>query len=100
MSSTYLTLHRDRTNIKEGPKDTRATAIYTSLEHALTHKWTTLKKRQAKELNPAVVFSILGGYSHELPCLFVLMMCQHCGSFNLGKERYRTTPFMQRSCKK
>jgi ubiquitin-like 1-activating enzyme E1 A len=52
----------DRSNPKDGAKDTRVTATYSSLDMALSHKWTALKKRQAKELNPAVVFSITGTF--------------------------------------
>ena len=33
---------------------------YSSLEEALSHSWKSYKKKQAKQLNPAAVFKILG----------------------------------------
>jgi ubiquitin-like 1-activating enzyme E1 A len=44
------------------------TAKYSPLNVALDHKWAGLSKRQTKELNPAVVFIILGMYCFIISC--------------------------------
>ncbi|KAF7795363.1 hypothetical protein EIP86_006520 [Pleurotus ostreatoroseus] len=49
----------DRSASKEAAKNVKLTASYCPLEVALDHRWTDLKRRQTKELNPAAVFSIL-----------------------------------------
>lgn len=43
-------------------KNVKLTATYTPLSSALQHRWAGLTRRQTKELNPAVVFSILGAH--------------------------------------
>ncbi|KAH6912809.1 hypothetical protein BKA70DRAFT_776386 [Coprinopsis sp. MPI-PUGE-AT-0042] len=48
----------DRSAPKEQPKTTRATLKYTSLSTALSHKWSGLTRRQTKEVNPGLAFSI------------------------------------------
>jgi len=49
----------DRSAAKEAPKSNRVTVAYSPLKEALQHRWTGLTKRQTKELNPSIVFSIL-----------------------------------------
>ncbi|KAF9257508.1 hypothetical protein L218DRAFT_935725 [Marasmius fiardii PR-910] len=38
---------------------------YTPLESALRHRWTSLTRRQTKELNPAVVFLVLAIWQYQ-----------------------------------
>ncbi|KAF8635925.1 hypothetical protein AX15_000101 [Amanita polypyramis BW_CC] len=49
----------DRSQGREGSK-TVTRVSYPSLRTALRHRWTGLTRRQTKELNPAIVFTILG----------------------------------------
>jgi ubiquitin-like 1-activating enzyme E1 A len=56
----YIHHPSDRSALKDAPKNVKMTADYPPLHEALKHKWTGLAKRQTKELNPAVVFTILG----------------------------------------
>jgi hypothetical protein len=51
---------RDRSAPKEAPRNTKIKAAYCPLSEALLYKWTGLAKRQTKEVNPALFFSILG----------------------------------------
>lgn len=51
---------RDRTAPKEAPRNVKNKATYRQLADALQYKWTRLTKRQTKEVNPALFFSILG----------------------------------------
>lgn len=48
--------------MKENAKNTLATAQYCPLKEALTHNWAGMTRRQTKELNPAVVFTVLGAF--------------------------------------
>lgn len=48
----------DRSAPKEAAKNVRLTATYCPLDRALEHRWTGLTRKQTKELNPAVVFSV------------------------------------------
>ena len=41
-------------------KNVKLTASYVPLRDALEHRWKNLTRKQTKELNPAVVFSVLG----------------------------------------
>ncbi len=62
MRMKTLTAHRSKTptGVDKGPP--MATKItYCSLETALRHDWSGLKKKQTKELNPSVLFNVLGG---------------------------------------
>jgi hypothetical protein len=51
---------RDRSAPKEQPKTTKATLKYSSLSTALSHQWSSLTRRQTKEVNPGLAFSIFG----------------------------------------
>ncbi|KAH7920475.1 hypothetical protein BV22DRAFT_1021116, partial [Leucogyrophana mollusca] len=55
----------DRSAPKEAPKNVKATALYPPLHMALRHRWSALSKRQTKELNPAVVHTILALWEYE-----------------------------------
>ncbi|KAL0960927.1 hypothetical protein HGRIS_005934 [Hohenbuehelia grisea] len=55
----------DRAATKDAPKNVRATAAYAPLSVALQHRWSALTRRQTKELNPAVVFSILAVWEYQ-----------------------------------
>ncbi|KAG5654247.1 hypothetical protein H0H81_005490 [Sphagnurus paluster] len=55
----------DRSALKEAPRDVKKTAAYPPLEVALGHRWTGLTKRQTKEVNPAVIFSILAIWQYQ-----------------------------------
>jgi ubiquitin-like 1-activating enzyme E1 A len=55
-----LSISRDRSMVKDLTKDTRVMANYCSLDQALRYRWTGLKKRQVKEVNPALFFAIIG----------------------------------------
>lgn len=50
----------DRSAPKEAAKSIKNTTVYAPLKAALSHKWSGLTRRQTKELDPAVVFSVLG----------------------------------------
>ncbi|KIY44777.1 hypothetical protein FISHEDRAFT_67326 [Fistulina hepatica ATCC 64428] len=49
----------DRSAPKDSQKNIKVSTVYPPLETALRHRWTGLTKRQTKEVNPAVLFSIL-----------------------------------------
>jgi len=55
----------DRSATKEAAKIVRKTVVYTPLKDALRHKWTNLTKRQTKEVNPVVVFTILAIWQYQ-----------------------------------
>jgi ubiquitin-like 1-activating enzyme E1 A len=46
--------------VKDVTRDARVTASYCQLDQALLYRWTGLKKRQVKEVNPALIFSLMG----------------------------------------
>nr|GAT50590.1 fumarate reductase flavoprotein subunit [Mycena chlorophos] len=50
---------------KDQQKSIKFSATYPPLADALAHKWTQLTKRQTKEVNPAVVFTILGIWEYQ-----------------------------------
>lgn len=54
--------HSDRSGAKDGAKNIKNTTRYCPLNDALQHKWTALTRKQTKELNPAIVFTILGPF--------------------------------------
>ncbi|KAF9454772.1 hypothetical protein P691DRAFT_804131 [Macrolepiota fuliginosa MF-IS2] len=58
-------LSPDRTAPKEAPRNVKNKAVYCKLTDALQYKWTGLTKRQTKEVNPALFFSILGLWQYE-----------------------------------
>ena len=53
-------LRRDRSAQKDAAKNVKNTAAYVPLRAALAHRWTSMTRRQTKELNPAIPFSVLG----------------------------------------
>jgi hypothetical protein len=54
--------HRDRSGAQQdGGRDVRVSVSYSTLREALEHRWSSVKRRQTKGLNPAAVFIILGG---------------------------------------
>ncbi|KAJ7043967.1 hypothetical protein C8F04DRAFT_1071130 [Mycena alexandri] len=55
----------DRSVPKEAQKNIKLSATYPPLSEALRHRWTALTKRQTKEVNPAVVFSILALWEYQ-----------------------------------
>ncbi|KAG6850062.1 hypothetical protein H0H93_001612 [Arthromyces matolae] len=55
----------DRSAPKDAPKSVKRTEIYSPLDIALRHRWSTLTRRQTKEVNPAVVFSILAIWQYQ-----------------------------------
>ncbi|KAJ7574412.1 hypothetical protein C8J56DRAFT_979563 [Mycena floridula] len=55
----------DRSGSKDSKKDFKTTAIYTPLSDALKFKWSSLTKRQTKELNPAPTFGILAVWEYQ-----------------------------------
>ena len=55
-----LTARRDRSAQKDAAKNVKHTAAYVPLRTALAHRWSSMTRRQTKELNPAVPFAVLG----------------------------------------
>ena len=82
---------------KEAPqKNVKLTAAYVPLRDALTHRWTGLTRKQTKELNPAVVFSVLGVYHVSLADYIVRV-----GADCVARQRYgNTRPHMVDSSRK
>ncbi|KAK7056978.1 E1 ubiquitin-activating protein aos1 [Paramarasmius palmivorus] len=66
---------------KESQKDAKVTTSYTSLENSLRHRWSSLTRRQTKELNPSAVFTILGtsflGPSKYLANVYMLALWKY-----------------------
>ena len=57
---TRVHLRRDRSAQKDAAKNVKHTAVYVPLRTALAHRWSSMTRRQTKELNPAVPFAVLG----------------------------------------
>ncbi|KDQ62549.1 hypothetical protein JAAARDRAFT_30452 [Jaapia argillacea MUCL 33604] len=55
----------DRSGGQDAPKDVKLSAQYCPLHVALKHRWSGLTKRQTKELNPSIVFTILAIWEFE-----------------------------------
>ncbi|GLB38251.1 putative thiF family protein [Lyophyllum shimeji] len=55
----------DRSAVKELPKNVKKTAVYTPLKTALRYRWSNLTKRQTKEVNPAIAFTILAIWEYQ-----------------------------------
>lgn len=53
-------LDSDRSAPSDAPRNLKASAVYSPLHMALRHRWSTLTRKQTKELNPAVFHAILG----------------------------------------
>nr|VWO96037.1 Mannitol dehydrogenase [Ganoderma boninense] len=49
----------DRSAQKDAAKNVKNTVLYSPLQTALQHRWTGMTRRQTKEVNPAMVFSVL-----------------------------------------
>ncbi|KAF8645196.1 hypothetical protein AX16_008023 [Volvariella volvacea WC 439] len=62
---THEFIAPDRSGSKDAPKNVKATATYPPLHLALHHQWGGLTKRQTKELNPAIVFTILAIWQYQ-----------------------------------
>ena len=63
----------DRSASKDHPKNVKATAVYTPLTSAIGYRWSSLTKRQTKEVNPALYFAILGGWFSLSVNLFTII---------------------------
>ncbi|EIN12546.1 hypothetical protein PUNSTDRAFT_97317 [Punctularia strigosozonata HHB-11173 SS5] len=55
----------DRSGQKDAPKTSRATVNYCPLNVALQHKWSGMTRRQTKELNLHVVFTVLALWEYQ-----------------------------------
>ncbi|KAI0700044.1 hypothetical protein C8T65DRAFT_658511 [Cerioporus squamosus] len=55
----------DRSAQKDAAKDVRNTATYVPLRTALQHRWTGMTRRQTKEVNPAIPFSVLALWEYQ-----------------------------------
>ncbi|KAM5538636.1 hypothetical protein V8D89_007665 [Ganoderma adspersum] len=55
----------DRSAQKDAAKSVKNTAVYVPLQKALQHRWTGMTRRQTKEVNPAVVFSVLAIWEYQ-----------------------------------
>jgi hypothetical protein len=55
-----ITFNSDRSAPKDQPKTVKTIATYTPLASAIQHRWSSLTKRQTKEINPALFFAVLG----------------------------------------
>ena len=84
----------DRSAPKEAAKSIKNTTAYTPLKDALSHKWSGLTRRQTKELNPAVMFTVLGEPSSRHRGDYVIhglsVDMQHFGSTRQRTETYLT----------
>ncbi|KAI0769836.1 hypothetical protein C8Q74DRAFT_1271476 [Fomes fomentarius] len=55
----------DRSAQKDAAKNVKNTAVYVPLRTALQHRWTGLTRRQTKEVNPAIPFSVLTVWEYQ-----------------------------------
>lgn len=55
----------DRSGAKDVPRSVKVSANYPTLQEALQHKWSTMTKRQTKEVNPAIVFLTIALWEFE-----------------------------------
>ncbi|KAF9241139.1 hypothetical protein BU15DRAFT_45213 [Melanogaster broomeanus] len=55
----------DRSAPTDAPRNVKASAIYSPMHMALRHRWSALTKRQTKELNPAVLHTILALWEYQ-----------------------------------
>ncbi|KAJ4482268.1 hypothetical protein J3R30DRAFT_3458188 [Lentinula aciculospora] len=55
----HVYISPNRSSPKDAQKNSQVKALYSSLQDALSHRWSALSKRQTKELNPAAVFAVL-----------------------------------------
>ncbi|GJE88373.1 ubiquitin-activating enzyme E1-like protein [Phanerochaete sordida] len=62
----YISPDRSAPAAKEAvQKNVKLTAAYVPLRDALGHRWRGLTRKQTKELNPAVVFSVLALWEYQ-----------------------------------
>ncbi|KAI9573546.1 hypothetical protein HD554DRAFT_2056919 [Boletus coccyginus] len=55
----------DRSAPSDAPRNSRASVVYSPLHMALRHRWSSLTRKQTKELNPAVVHAILAIWEYQ-----------------------------------
>ncbi|VDB85552.1 unnamed protein product [Peniophora sp. CBMAI 1063] len=56
----------DRSGVsKDGPKTVKATATYAFLDAALKHSWSSISRRQTREINPAAIFTVQGIWEYQ-----------------------------------
>ncbi|KAL4250553.1 ubiquitin-activating E1 family protein [Abortiporus biennis] len=55
----------DRSAPKEATKNIKNTLVYSPMYEGLNHKWSGLTRKQTRELNPAVVFTVLALWEYE-----------------------------------
>ena len=71
---------RDRSAQKDAAKNVKNTAAYVPLRAALAHRWTSMTRRQTKELNPAIPFSVLGACPSITPRPYPLPAFLYCSA--------------------
>ncbi|KAH7885229.1 hypothetical protein F5I97DRAFT_1883818 [Phlebopus sp. FC_14] len=55
----------DRSAPSDAPRNVKTSAVYSPMHMALRHRWSALTKRQTKELNPAIVHTILALWEYQ-----------------------------------
>ncbi|KAI0034651.1 hypothetical protein K488DRAFT_77143 [Vararia minispora EC-137] len=65
LSHDYITPDRAAASKDGAPRNVKSSTTYVPLEKALQHSWASLTRRQTKELNPAVVFTVLAIWEFE-----------------------------------
>ncbi|KAI8978844.1 hypothetical protein BD414DRAFT_421743 [Trametes punicea] len=55
----------DRSGQKDTAKNVKNTAVYVPFKTALQHRWAGMSRRQTKELNPAIVFTVLAIWEYQ-----------------------------------
>ncbi|KAI0061633.1 hypothetical protein BV25DRAFT_1805342 [Artomyces pyxidatus] len=63
LNHEYIT--PDRSGNQDSGKNVKASTSYCPLHVALGHRWTGLTRRQTKELNPAIPFTILALWEYQ-----------------------------------
>ena len=62
----FFHLYRDHAEVKGGERKGKTTLTYSPLKTALKpYSWSSLSRIQTKDLNPAIVFTILGLFSSD-----------------------------------
>ncbi|KAI0357375.1 hypothetical protein OH77DRAFT_1399267 [Trametes cingulata] len=56
----------DRSGQKDATKNVKNTAVYVPLKTALQHRWAGMTRRQTKELNPAIIFTVLAVWEYQV----------------------------------
>ncbi|EJD50671.1 hypothetical protein AURDEDRAFT_182534 [Auricularia subglabra TFB-10046 SS5] len=65
LSHEYVSTQKPSGDANAPPKQVRNTIEYCPLSDALAFRWTGLKKKQAREAQPALVFAILALWEYE-----------------------------------